>query len=64
MKRIKARFVKDDDQLLVAMDPAEITTLEHAGEILRDLIAQWVRERRTEEWSTMRPYLATKTELF
>ena len=46
MKKIDARFVQDGDKLLAVLDPAQITSLVHAEQILRDLIAQWVREKR------------------
>jgi hypothetical protein len=38
--------VQEGEQLLVALDPSQITSFVHAEEILRDIIAQWVRERR------------------
>jgi hypothetical protein len=46
MKRIDVRFVQEGEKLLVVLDPSEITSFVHAEEILRDIIAQWVRERR------------------
>jgi hypothetical protein len=46
MKRIDVRFVQEGEKLLVVLDPSEITSFVHAEEILRDVIAQWVRERR------------------
>ena len=46
MKRIITRFVQEGDNLLAVLDPGQFTSIAHAEEILRDLIAQWVRERR------------------
>ena len=46
MKRINARFVEEGGKLLMVIDPSQITSIAHAEEILRDLIAQWVREKR------------------
>ena len=46
MKKINARFVQEGDKLLAVLDLAQITSLDHAEQILRDLIAQWVREKR------------------
>ena len=38
--------MQEGDKLLAVLDPAQITSLVHAEQILRDLIAQWVREKR------------------
>ena len=46
MRRIDAKFVQKGSKLLVLIDPSQISSTAHAEEILRDLIAQWVRERR------------------
>lgn len=37
------------------IDPSQITSLAHAEEILQDLIAQWVRERRNRGLATYEP---------
>ena len=46
MRRIDAKFVQKGSKLLMLIDPSKISSTAHAEEILRDLIAQWVRERR------------------
>ena len=46
MRRIDAKFVQKGGKLLMLIDPSQISSTVHAEEILRDLIAQWVRERR------------------
>ena len=46
MKTIDAKFVQKGSKLLMLIDPSKISSTAHAEEILRDLIAQWVRERR------------------
>jgi hypothetical protein len=46
MKRIDVRFMQEDEKLFVVLDPSQITSFVHAEEILRDVIAQWVKERR------------------
>ena len=46
MKRLNARFQQEGNKLLAVVDPAQITSFAHAEEILRDLIAQWIREKR------------------
>ena len=55
MKRIDVRFVQEGEKLLVALDPRQITSFVHAEEILRDIIAQWVRERRDRGLVTYEP---------
>jgi hypothetical protein len=55
MKRINARFLQEGDKLLAVLDPSQITSFVHAEEILRDLIAQWVRERRDRGLVTYEP---------
>lgn len=55
MKRINARFVEEGGKLLMLIDPSQITSLAHAEEILQDLIAQWVRERRNRGLATYEP---------
>jgi hypothetical protein len=55
MKRIDVRFVQEGEQLLVVLDPSQITSFVHAEEILRDIIAQWVRERRDRGLVTYEP---------
>ena len=46
MRTIDAKFVQKRGKLLMLIDPSQISSTAHAEEILRDLIAQWVRERR------------------
>jgi hypothetical protein len=46
MKRIDVRFMQEGEKLLVMLDPTQITSLVDAEAILRDVIGQWVRERR------------------
>ena len=46
MRRIDAKFVQKGGKLLMLIDPSQISSTAHAEKILRDLIAQWVRERR------------------
>jgi hypothetical protein len=55
MKRIDVRFVQEGEKLLVVLDPSQITSFVHAEEILRDVIAQWVRERRDRGLVTYEP---------
>ncbi len=55
MKRIKARFLQEGNKLLAVVDPAEIKSFVQAEEILRDLIAQWVREKRDRGLVTYEP---------
>jgi hypothetical protein len=38
--------MQEEEKLLVVLDPSQIISFVHAKEILRDVIAQWVRERR------------------
>ena len=42
------------------IDPSQITSTAHAEEILRDLIAQWVKERRTRGLTTYEPLPTTE----
>ena len=39
----------------MVIDPSQITSIAHAEEILRDLIAQWVREKRDRGLVTYEP---------
>lgn len=55
MKRIDVRFVEEGGKLLVVIDPSQIMSLTHAEEILRNLIAEWVRERRNRGLVTYEP---------
>ena len=55
MKRINAQFVEKGGKLLLLIDPSQISSTTHAEEILRDLIAQWVQERRTRGLTTYEP---------
>ena len=55
MKRIDVRFVQEGEKVLVVLDPSQITSLVHADEILRDVIAQWVKERRDRGLVTYDP---------
>ncbi|HEV8719737.1 MAG TPA: hypothetical protein VGW77_03755 [Candidatus Binatia bacterium] len=55
MKRIDIRFVQEGEKVLVVLDPSQITSLAHADEILRDVIAQWVKERRDRGLVTYEP---------
>jgi hypothetical protein len=55
MKRIDVRFVQEGEKLLVALDLCQITSFVHAEEILRDVIAQWVKERRDRGLVTYEP---------
>lgn len=55
MKKINARFVEEGGKLMMVIDPSQITSFLHAEEILRDLIAQWVRERRSRGLVTYEP---------
>lgn len=55
MKRIDVRFVQEGEQLLVVLDPCQITSFVHAENILRDVIAQWVKERRDRGLVTYEP---------
>ena len=60
MKKINARFVQEGDKLLAVLDPAQSTSLVHAEQILRDLIAQWVREKRDRGLVTDEPLPLTE----
>jgi len=60
MKRINAKFVEKGGKLLMLIDPSQITSTAHAEEILRDLIAQWVKERRTRGLTTYEPLPTTQ----
>jgi hypothetical protein len=55
MKEVIARFVEEGGKLLMVIDPAQITSVAHAEEILRDLIARWVREKRNRGLVTYEP---------
>jgi hypothetical protein len=55
MKRIDVGFVQEGEKLLVVLDPSQITSLVHADEILRDVVAQWVKERRDRGLVTYEP---------
>ncbi len=55
MKKVDVRFVQEGEKLLVVLDPSQITSFVHAEEILRDVIAQWVRERRDRGLVTYEP---------
>ena len=55
MKRINARFLQEGDKLLAVIDPSQITSFVNAEQILRDLIAQWVKERRDRGLVTYEP---------
>lgn len=55
MKRIEARFVEEGGKLLMLLDPSQITSFTHSEEILRDLIGQWVREKRDRGLVTYEP---------
>ncbi len=55
MKRINARFIEEGGKLLMVLDPSRITSFAHAEEILRNLIGQWVRERRNRGLVTYEP---------
>ena len=55
MKRIDVRFMQEGEKLLIVLDPSQITSFVHAEEILRDVIAQWVRERRDRGLVTYEP---------
>jgi len=55
MKRIHVRFMQEGEKLLVALDPSQITSFVDAEEILRDIIAQWVKERRDRGLVTYEP---------
>ena len=46
MKRIDVRFMQEEEKLFVVLDPSQITSFVRAEEILRDVIARWVKERR------------------
>jgi hypothetical protein len=60
MRRINAKFVEEGGKLLMLIDPAQISSTAHAEEILRDLIAQWVRERRVRGLVTYEPLPGTE----
>jgi hypothetical protein len=53
--KIKARFVDKGGKLLMVIDPSQITSFAHADETLRDLVAQWVREKRDRGLVTYEP---------
>jgi hypothetical protein len=55
MKKVDVRFVQEGEKLLVVLDPSQIISFVHAEEILRDVIAQWVRERRDQGLVTYEP---------
>lgn len=55
MKKIDIRFVQEGEKLLVILDPSQITSFVHAEEILRDIVAQWVKERRDRGLVTYEP---------
>jgi hypothetical protein len=55
MKRIDVRFMQEGEKLLVVLDPSQIISFAHAEEILRDVIAHWVRERRDRGLVTYEP---------
>jgi hypothetical protein len=55
MKRIDLRFMQEGEKLLVVLDPSQIISFAHSEEILRDVIAQWVRERRDRGLVTYEP---------
>ena len=55
MKRINPRFLQEGDKLLVVIDPSQITSFVNAEQILRDLIAQWVKERHDRGLVTYDP---------
>jgi len=55
MRKIKAKFVEEGGKLLMLIDPSQISSTDHAEEILRDLVAQWVRERRVRGLATYEP---------
>jgi len=59
MKRISAQFVEKGGKLLMLIDPSQISSTTHAEEILRDLIAQWVQERRTRGLTNYEPLPTT-----
>ena len=50
-----ARFIKEGGKLLMVLDPSQITSFAHAEEMLRELVAQWVRERRVRGLATYEP---------
>ncbi len=60
MKRINAQFVEKGGKLLMLIDPSQILSTAHAEKILRDLIAQWVQERRTRGLTTYEPLPTTE----
>jgi len=47
--------MQEGEKLLVALDPSQITSFVDAEEILRDIIAQWVKERRDRGLVTYEP---------
>ena len=55
MKRINAQFVEKGGKLLMLIDPSQISSTTQAEEILRDLIAQWIQERRTRGLTAYEP---------
>jgi hypothetical protein len=50
-----ARFIEEGSKLLMVLDPSQITSFAHAEEMLRELVAQWVRERRVRGLVTYKP---------
>ena len=60
MRRIDAQFVEKEGKLLLLIDPSQISSTAHAEEILRDLIAQWVKERRSRGLTTYEPLPTTE----
>ena len=59
MRRIDPQFVEKEGKLLLLIDPSQISSTAHAEEILRDLIAQWVKERRDRGLNTYEPLPST-----
>lgn len=55
MERINARFIEERGKLMMVLDPSQITSFTRAEETLRDLVAQWVRERRNRGLVTYEP---------
>ena len=60
MRTIDAQFVEKEGKLLLLIDPSQISSTAHAEEILRDLIAQWVKERRSRGLTTYEPLPTTE----
>ena len=59
MRKIDAQLVGKGGKLLMLIDPSQISSTAHAEEILRDLIAQWVQERRTRGLTNYEPLPTT-----